>query len=452
MSEVEAKCIAAKEAARKLAMLGTAVKDRALLAMADALEANKDAILAANRRDLEAAQAANNPPNPPLSRGGETACSSSSGVGEMPNPPLTKGGQGGLSGAMLKRLTLDESKIAQMADGVRQIAALRDPIGETIEGYVRPNGMEIRKVRVPIGVIGIIYESRPNVTADAAALCLKAGNAVILRGGSEAIHSNLAIAKVIQEAITPVGVPEGTVQIIETTDREAARELMTMKRYIDCLIPRGGKGLIQTVVENSTIPVIEHGDGNCHVYVDGAADLKMAAEIAFNAKVQNPSVCNAAETLLVSEQVACEFLPTMCKRLVDAGVEIRGCEKTRAIVPGVKEATEDDWETEYLDLILAVKVVSGVDEAIEHIARYGSGHSEAIVTEDYSAARRFTNEVDAAAVFVNVSTRFTDGYEFGKGAEMGISTQKLHARGPMGIEEITTYKYVVTGSGQLRGV
>jgi len=452
VSEVEAKCIAAKEAARKLAMLGTAVKDRALLAMADALEANKDAILAANRRDLEAAQAANNPPNPPLSRGGETACSSSSGVGEMPNPPLTKGGQGGLSGAMLKRLTLDESKIAQMADGVRQIAALRDPIGETIEGYVRPNGMEIRKVRVPIGVIGIIYESRPNVTADAAALCLKAGNAVILRGGSEAIHSNLAIAKVIQEAITPVGVPEGTVQIIETTDREAARELMTMKRYIDCLIPRGGKGLIQTVVENSTIPVIEHGDGNCHVYVDGAADLKMAAEIAFNAKVQNPSVCNAAETLLVSEQVACEFLPTMCKRLVDAGVEIRGCEKTRAIVPGVKEATEDDWETEYLDLILAVKVVSGVDEAIEHIARYGSGHSEAIVTEDYSAARRFTNEVDAAAVFVNVSTRFTDGYEFGKGAEMGISTQKLHARGPMGIEEITTYKYVVTGSGQLRGV
>jgi len=358
----------------------------------------------------------------------------------------------GLTDAQVDRLRLTPDRIESIARALEEVAMLPDPIGEVIWSSVRPNGLLVQKVRVPLGVVFFIYESRPNVTADAAALCLKAGNAVILRGGSEAIHSNLAIAKVIQEAITPVGVPEGTVQIIETTDREAARELMTMKRYIDCLIPRGGKGLIQTVVENSTIPVIEHGDGNCHVYVDGAADLKMAAEIAFNAKVQNPSVCNAAETLLVSEQVACEFLPTMCKRLVDAGVEIRGCEKTRAIVPGVKEATEDDWETEYLDLILAVKVVSGVDEAIEHIARYGSGHSEAIVTEDYSAARRFTNEVDAAAVFVNVSTRFTDGYEFGKGAEMGISTQKLHARGPMGIEEITTYKYVVTGSGQLRGV
>jgi len=415
MTEVEIKCIAASAAAVRLATLGTAVKDRALLAMADAFEANKDAIFAANRIDLEAAE------------------------------------KSGISGAMLKRLTLDDGKVAQMADGVRQIAALRDPIGETIEGYLRPNGMEVRKVRVPIGVIGIIYESRPNVTADAAALCLKAGNAVILRGGSEAIHSNTAIAKIIQEAITAAGVPEGAVGIIETTDREAARELMTMKQYIDCLIPRGGKGLIQTVVQNSTIPVIEHGDGNCHVYVDGAADLAMAEEIAFNAKVQNPSVCNAAETLLVSEQVAREFLPKICKRLMEAGVEIRGCEKTRAIVPGLKPATEEDWETEYLDLILAVKVVSGLDEAIEHIAKYGSRHSEAIVTEDYTAARRFTNEVDAAAVFVNVSTRFTDGYEFGKGAEMGISTQKLHARGPMGVEEITTYKYVVTGSGQLRG-
>lgn len=415
MSEVEQKCIAAKAAAVRLATLGTAVKDRALLAMADAFEANKDAIFAANRKDLEAARA------------------------------------DGISGAMLKRLTLDDKKVAQMADGVRQIAALRDPIGETIEGYLRPNGMEVRKVRVPIGVIGIIYESRPNVTADAAALCLKAGNAVILRGGSEAIHSNLAIAKIIQETITAAGVPEGAVQIIETTDREAARELMTMKQYIDCLIPRGGKGLIQTVVQNSTIPVIEHGDGNCHVYIDGAADLAMAEAIAFNTKVQNCSVCNAAETLLVSEQVAREFLPTMCKRFADAGVEIRGCEKTRAIVDGLKPATEEDWETEYLDLILAVKVVSGVDEAIAHIAKYGSRHSEAIVTEDYTSARRFTNEVDAAAVFVNVSTRFTDGYEFGKGAEMGISTQKLHARGPMGVEEITTYKYVVTGSGQVRG-
>ena len=422
MTEVESKCIAAKVAAAKLATLGTAIKDRALLAMADAFEANREAIFAANRIDLEKAQP---PPGPPAS-GGE------------------------ISGAMLKRLTLDEKKVAQMADGVRQIAMLRDPIGETMEGFVRPNGMEVRKVRVPIGVIGIIYESRPNVTADAAALCLKAGNAVILRGGSESINSNLAIAKIIRESIAAAGAPEDAVQIIETTDREAARELMTMKQYIDCLIPRGGKGLVSTVVENSSIPVIWHLDGNCHVYVDGAADLKMGEEITLNAKVQNPGVCNTAETLLVSEHIAREFLPTMCKRLTDAGVEIRACEKTRGIVPGLGEAAEEDWETEYLDLILAVKVVSGLDEAISHINKYGSKHSDAIVTNDYAAAKRFENEVDSACVFVNVSTRFSDGYEFGKGAEMGISTQKLHARGPMGVEEITTYKYVVTGNGQLR--
>lgn len=416
MSEVEKKCIAARAAAMKLAALGAAAKDRALLAMADAFEANKAAILEANREDVKTAEA------------------------------------NGISGAMLKRLTLDDPKIAQMADGVRQIAMLRDPVGETIEGYVRPNGMEIRKVRVPIGVIGIIYESRPNVTADAAALCLKAGNAVILRGGSEAIHSNLAIAHIIQGAIAAAGVPECAVQIIETTDRAAARELMTMKQYIDCLIPRGGKGLVSTVVENSEIPVIWHLDGNCHVYVDDAADLNMASEITFNAKVQNPGVCNAAETLLVSEHVARDFLPTMCKRLADAGVELRGCPKTRALVAGIKEATEEDWYAEYLDLVLAVKVVSGLDEAIEHINKYGSHHTDTIVTQDYSVARRFTGEVDSACVFVNVSTRFSDGYEFGKGAEIGISTQKLHARGPMGVEELTTYKYVVTGAGQLRGV
>lgn len=415
MSEVEQKCKLAKSAAAKLAILGTAVKDSALLAMADAFEANKEAIFEANKKDLAVAEA------------------------------------NGISGAMLKRLELTDKKIEQMADGVRQIAALRDPIGETIQGYIRPNGMEVRKVRVPIGVIGIIYESRPNVTADAAALCLKAGNAVILRGGSEAINSNLAIARLISEAITSAGVPEGAVQIIETTDRAAAKELMTMKPYVDCLIPRGGKGLIKTVVENSTIPVIEHGDGNCHVYVDGTANLDMAEEIAFNAKVQNCAVCNAMETLLISEQIASQFLPRISKRLLDAGVEIRACEKARAIVSGLKEATDQDWATEYLDLILAIRVVSGLDEAIKHIGTYGSGHTEAIVTEDLTAARRFTNEVDAAAVFVNVSTRFTDGYEFGKGAEMGISTQKLHARGPMGVEEITTYKYVVSGNGQLRG-
>lgn len=414
-SEVERKCISAKAASAKLASVGSAVKDRALMAMADALESGQDSILEANAKDLQAANAS------------------------------------GISGAMLKRLQLDEKKIGQMANGVRQIAALRDPVGETIEGCVRPNGMEVRKVRVPIGVIGIIYESRPNVTADAAALCLKAGNACVLRGGSEAINSNLQIARLIDSSITGAGAPEGAVQIIETTDRAAARELMKMKPYIDCLIPRGGKELIRTVVENSTIPVIEHGDGNCHTYVDASANLDMAEEIALNAKVQYCSVCNAMETLLVSEQIAREFLPRICARLLDAGVELRGCEKTRAIVSGLKEATEEDWETEYLDMILAVKVVSGLDEAIDHIGRYGSGHSDAIVTQDYSAANRFTREVDSSAVYVNVSTRFTDGYEFGKGAEMGISTQKLHARGPMGVEEITTYKYVVTGSGQLRG-
>lgn len=414
MTEVTQKCIKAKSAAAKLAVIGSSIKDAALFAMADAFDKNREAIFEANKRDLAAAEAA------------------------------------GIGSAMLKRLELTDKKIDQMADGVRQIAGLRDPIGETLQGYVRPNGMEVRKVRVPIGVIGIIYESRPNVTADAAALCLKAGNAVILRGGSEAIHSNLAIAGLIDKAITDAGIPEGAVQIIETTDRAAAMELMQMKQYIDCLIPRGGKGLIKTVVENSTIPVIEHGDGNCHVYVDDSADLKMAADIVFNAKVQNPAVCNAMETLLVSEQIASNFLPIICSRLADSGVELRGCDKARAIFGDMKPAAEEDWRTEYLDLILAIRVVSGIDEAIEHIREYGSGHSEAIVTEDISRARRFTSEVDAAAVYVNVSTRFTDGYEFGKGAEMGISTQKLHARGPMGVEEITTYKYVVTGSGQIR--
>lgn len=416
MSEVLNKCAVAKAAAAKLATLGSLVKDKALLAMADAFEANKESIKAANRIDLAAAE------------------------------------KNGLAGAMLKRLTLDDAKIEQMADGVRQIAALRDPVGETIEGYLRPNGMEIRKMRVPIGVIGIIYESRPNVTADVAALCLKSGNAVVLRGGSEAINSNLAIARLIRQSINSEGVPEGAVQIIETTDRQAARELMEMKDYIDCLIPRGGKNLVRTVVETSQIPVIWHLDGNCHVYVDAAACLAMANDITFNAKVQNPSVCNAAETLLVNEKIAADFLPGICKRLSDAGVELRGCEKTRAIVAGLKEAAEEDWTEEYLDLILAIKVVDGIEEAIDHINKYGSNHTDTIVTQDYSAAGRFTNEVDSACVFVNVSTRFSDGYEFGKGAEMGISTQKLHARGPMGIEELTTYKYVVIGDGQLRGV
>jgi glutamate-5-semialdehyde dehydrogenase len=414
MSEVKNKCAAAKAASAKLATLGSAIKDKALFAMADAFESGKESIFEANRIDLASAE------------------------------------KNGIAGAMLKRLTLDDAKVMQMADGVRQIAALRDPVGETIEGYMRPNGMELRKVRVPIGVIGIIYESRPNVTADVAALCIKSGNAVVLRGGSEAINTNLALAKIIQDSITSAGAPENSVQIIETTDREAARELMSMKQYIDCLIPRGGKNLVRTVVETSQIPVIWHLDGNCHVYVHAGADLAMAGDITFNAKVQNPSVCNAAETLLADEQIAGDFLPLISDRLMEAGVELRGCEKTRAIAPDIKEATEEDWETEYLDLILAIKVVGGVDEAIAHINKYSSNHTDTIVTQDYSAAHQFTGEVDSACVFVNVSTRFSDGYEFGKGAEMGISTQKLHARGPMGIEELTTYKYVVTGSGQLR--
>jgi glutamate-5-semialdehyde dehydrogenase len=415
MTYVESICIKAKAASRDLAVLGTACKDKALLAMADSFEMNANLLKTENAKDLEAAKAA------------------------------------GIGSAMLKRLELTDKKIAQMADGVRQIAALRDPVGETMEGYIRPNGMEVRKVRVPIGVIGIIYESRPNVTADAAALCLKSGNAVILRGGKEAINSNLAIAKLIQDAADKAGVPEGAVQIIETTDRAAANELMKMKPYIDCLIPRGGKGLIQTVVENSTIPVIEHGDGNCHMYIDDSADIEMAINLAFNAKVQNPSVCNAMETLLVSEKIAAEFLPGMCARYAEAGVEIRGCKKTREIYPQAIPATDEDYETEFLDLIVAIRVVSGVEEAISHIEKYGSRHTEAIVTKDLNNAKLFTSRIDAAAVFVNVSTRFTDGYEFGKGAEMGISTQKLHARGPMGLEEITTYKYVVYGDGQVRG-
>ncbi len=414
MSEVERKCREAKIATAKLATIGSSVKDKALLSIAESLERQKQVILDANARDVKTAE------------------------------------ERGIRGAVLKRLTLDDKKIAQMTDGVRQIASLRDPVGETIEGYIRPNGMEVRRIRVPLGVIGIIYESRPNVTVDAAALCIKAGNAVVLRGGSEAINSNLALAGIIRDTLAANGLPAEAVQIIETTDRSAALELMKMKGYVDCLIPRGGKSLIQSVIENATVPVIEHLDGNCHVYVDGAANLAMAEEIVMNAKLQNPGVCNAMETLLVSEAIAAEFLPRVCKRLTDAGVELRGCEKTRQLVPGIKEATEEDWFTEYLDLILAVKVVTGLDEAISHINTYGSHHSDAIVTEDYSAARRFSNEIDSACVFVNVSTRFSDGYEFGKGAEMGISTQKLHARGPMGVEEITTYKYVVTGNGQIR--
>ena len=413
-SEVEQKAGVARAAARTLATTPTEVKNAALLAAAKALVERRDEILKANALDLDHAK------------------------------------EKGISGALLDRLTLNQKRIADMADGLRVVAALPDPVGEIIRGWRRPNGLQIRQVRVPIGVIGIIYEARPNVTADAAGLCLKAGNACILRGGSEAINSNRAIAQIMAEAAERAGAPPNSILLIESTDREAARELMRMHDYVDALIPRGGAGLIRTVVETATVPVIETGCGNCHTFVDATADLAMAEEIAFNAKVQRPGVCNAMETLLVDEQIAALFLPKICKRLEDSGVEIRGCERTREIWPQAKQATEEDYYTEYLALILAVKVVSGVEEAIEHINKYGTRHSEAIVTQSLAAARRFEEEVDAAAVYVNASTRFTDGFEFGFGAEIGISNQKLHARGPMGLAEITTYKYVIQGSGQIR--
>jgi glutamate-5-semialdehyde dehydrogenase len=347
-------------------------------------------------------------------------------------------------------LTLNEKRIASMAEGIRQVAALPDPVGEIVEGWKRPNGLEILKVRVPLGVVAIIYESRPNVTADAAALCLKSGNAVILRGGSEAFRSNQAITASLVRAMEGAGLPAECVQMVQTTDREAATHLMRLNGLVDCIIPRGGAGLIQTVMQTATVPVIETGVGNCHTYIHEDADLQMASEVAFNAKVQRPSVCNAMETLLVHSAVAAEFLPAFAERLKAAGVEIRGCERTRQLVPWALEATEEDWYTEYLALILAVKVVDSLDEAIAHINHYGSRHSEAIITRSLDAARRFAREVDAACVYVNASTRFTDGFEFGFGAEVGISTQKLHARGPMGLRELTTTKFVVYGDGQVR--
>jgi len=337
-----------------------------------------------------------------------------------------------------------------MAQGLRDIAALPDPIGETIESTRRPNGLDISRVRTPIGVIGIIYESRPNVTADAAALCLKAGNAILLRGGEEALNSNRAIARIISTAATQAGIPEGAIQLVDSEDRQAAVLMMKMHEYLDVLIPRGGKGLKMAVLENAVVPVIMTGMGNCHVYVDEFADLAKAGPIVINAKVQRPSVCNAAETLLVHKAVAARFLPAIISELQADGVQIRGCPATQQLVPGIRAATEDDWAEEYLELILAVKVVASLTEAIAHINEYGTGHSEAIVSENYSNVRRFLNEVDAAAVYANASTRFTDGGVFGMGAEMGISTQKLHARGPMGLKELTTTKFIIQGDGQIR--
>lgn len=412
--EARTKALAARKAARGLAVCSSAVKDAALHAMADALIERQEEILAANRRDLEQAKA------------------------------------DGLSAAFIDRLTLNEERIRGMADGLREVAALPDPVGEIERMWRRPNGLQIGRMRVPLGVVGIIYEGRPNVTADAAGLCLKAGNAVVLRGSSSAIHSNKAIARILSEAAEKAGLPAGAINLIEDTDRAVVQSMMRLNGMIDVLIPRGGAGLIRSVIENATVPVIETGTGNCHVYVDASADLDMAHAIVVNAKTQRPGVCNAAETLLVHRDVAETFLPRVAETLINAGVELRGCPAARGIVADMKPAADEDWDEEYLDLTLAVRVVDSLDEAIEHIERHGTGHSESIVTSDYAASRRFLQEVDAAAVYVNASTRFTDGNVFGFGAEIGISTQKLHARGPMGLQELTTTKYVVLGEGQIR--
>ena len=412
--EVVRKAKRARDAAAQLAGLTRAEKDRILLAIAVAIEDRKDFILEANARDVEQAEKRN------------------------------------LSSAPIDRLLLDDKRVSEMAQGLRTVAGLPDPVGEVIGGWRLPNGLEITKVRVPLGVVGIIYESRPNVTVDAAGLCLKAGNAVVLRGGSDAIDSNIALVKVVNEAGRAEGLPAGAVEIVETTDRQAAAQLMQLTDYLDVLIPRGGGDLIRRVKQESSVPVIETGEGNCHVYVDASADLAQAQEIVLNAKCQRPGVCNAVETLLVHEDVAPDFLPAVGRRLTELGVELRGCDRARRHLEQAHPATEEDWATEYLALILAVKVVDSLEEAIAHIDRFGTKHSEAILTQDLPNARRFARGVDAAAVYVNASTRFTDGGQYGMGAEIGISTQKLHARGPMGLPELTSYKYIVAGDGHVR--
>lgn len=411
---VIAKAAAAKKASRQLGMVSTEIKNRALLAMAEALEAGREDILAENAKDIEAGKAKK------------------------------------LKESYLDRLLLDEKRIGQMAEGLRQTAALPDPVGEGEYETKRPNGLEIRRVRVPLGVIGIIYEARPNVTADALALCLKSGNAVILRGGSEAVRSNLAIFNLLAGAAYKAGIPEGALQFVEVTDRAAVSVMLHLNQYIDTVIPRGGAGLIRTVVENSTVPVIQTGTGVCHTFVDASADQEMATAIAVNAKTSRPAVCNAMETLLIHEKIAAEYLPKLAKAMAEKQVELRGCERCLSILPAMKAATEEDWSTEYGELILSVRVVADVEAAIEHINRYNTGHSECIVTNELANAHRFQAAVDAAAVYVNASTRFTDGFEFGFGAEIGISTQKLHARGPMGLTELTSTKYLIYGEGQVR--
>ncbi|HUU51179.1 MAG TPA: glutamate-5-semialdehyde dehydrogenase [Nitrospinota bacterium] len=404
----------AKIVSQNLRTLSTDIKNNALLNMANSLEKKTNVIIDANKKDIKNAKKKR------------------------------------LSSAMIDRLTLNPSRVRTMSDGLREVVSLPDPVGEITRMWKRPNNLQIGKIRVPIGVIGIIYESRPNVTVDTAGLALKAGNAIILRGGSEAIHSNITITKILREASKMSNLPVNSIQLIDVTDRTAVYEMLKLDAYIDLVIPRGGFELINMVVENSRIPVIKHDKGLCHIYIDNEADLKMAEEIAFNAKVQRPGVCNAMETLLVNKEISETFLPSMAKRFKEAGVEIRGCPITKKILPFVKKASKKDWETEYLDLILSIKVVKDIKEAIDHIATYSSGLAEAIVTTNYNKARTFLNEVDSSSVFVNASTRFTDGNQFGLGAEMGISTQKLHVRGPMGLEDLTTTKYIILGNGQIR--
>jgi len=407
-------CKRAKAASYELAKLSTETKNRALFNMAEALEKNTPEILEANQKDVEASK------------------------------------KKGVKEALLDRLILNEERVSKMAQCLREVAALPDPVGEIVKTWTRPNGLIIGQLRVPLGVVAVIYESRPDVTSDASGICLKSGNAVILRGGSDAINSNLAIGRVLNKAAVESGIPEGAIQVVPTTERSAAVELMKMRGYVDVLIPRGGAGLIKAVVENAKVPVIETGTGNCHIYVEEDADLTRAIDIIINAKCQRPGTCNAAEKVLVHRGIASEFIPKAIDALRSHGVEVRGCEETRKIVPDVVPATEEDWYTEYLDLIIAFKVVSGLEEAIDHINKYGTKHSDSILTADFNKALRFIRDVDSAAVYWNASTRFTDGNQYGLGAEIGISTQKMHARGPMSVQHLTTTKYFVLGRGHIR--
>lgn len=414
MEDIIKKARLAKKAEIMLSKADTVQKNECLRHMMEAIKEDEEHILLENQKDMKA------------------------------------GKSKGMSKSLLDRLLLDKKRLNGIIEGLEQLIALKDPVGEVMSMNKMPNGLLVGQMRVPIGVIGIIYEARPNVTVDAASLCIKSGNAVILRGGSEAVNSNIALVKSLRKALSASGLPEDSISIIEDTSRETATRFMKLNEYIDVLIPRGGAGLIKSAAENSTIPVIQTGTGNCHVYVDSYGNLDMAEKIIINAKTSRPGVCNAEEKLLVHKDVADEFIPRIAKRLREYGVEVRGCEKTIKLSEGIKPATDLDWCTEYLDYIIAVKLVDSIDEAIEHIGKYGTKHSEAIVTENYSNSRKFLAEVDAAAVYINASTRFTDGFEFGLGAEIGISTQKLHARGPMGLKELTTTKYIIYGNGQTR--